>query len=151
MRVYIPAMADDIGLHTGGQWEPGLAFAVTEAYRDAYADLDDDELADGAIDAAAMYSALELGSRLRAVIAADVSRADAAPDPATHPAAVRLAGALETDSVACVFLDEEDAEADAVAAHTFARAGGVEEDNQAAERLGERTLLWYDLAEVVQA
>jgi len=141
MRVYIPATADDLVLQTSGQWEPERAFAVTEAWRDAAEDLDEDELAEAAIDAAAMESGLAHGSRLRAVIAADVSRADALVEPSVHPAAVRINGKLATASVACVFLDEEDAAPDIVAA----RAG----DESALERLADRTLLWYDLAEVL--
>ena len=49
MRVYIPATVDDLALQTSGQWEPELAFAVTEAWRDAAEDLDEDELADDAL------------------------------------------------------------------------------------------------------
>ncbi len=143
MRVYIPATIDELALQTSGQWEPGRAYAVTDQLRDEASDFDDDELVEAAIDAAAMTSGLELGSRVRVVIAADVSRADAAPDPATHPAAVTLVGRLETASVACVFLDEDDVEADVAAA----RDG----DEEAYERLAERTLLWYDLREVLPA
>lgn len=141
MRVYIPATVDELALQTSGQWEPALAYAVTEAWRDAAEDLDDDELAEAAIDAAAMESGLELGSRLRAVIAADVSRADAVVDPSVHPAAVRINGKLAPASIACVFLDEDDAADDVIAA----RAG----DDDALERLADRTLLWFDLAEVL--
>ena len=141
MRVYIPATVDDLALQTSGQWEPGLAFAVTEAWSDAADDLDEEELAEAAIDVAAMESGLERGSRLRVVIAADVSRADTVTAAETHPAAVRINGKLAPASVACVFLDEEDAADDLVAA----RAG----DDEALERLADRSLLWYDLAEVL--
>ena len=142
MRVYIPATMDELALQTSGQWEPQRAYAVTDVLRDAMPALDEDELTEFAIDAAGMASALELGSRLRAVVAADVSRADAVPDGATHPAAVRVAGRLDPTSIACVFVDEEEAAADAKA--TFAG------DEDAAERLADRTLLWYDLAEVLE-
>jgi hypothetical protein len=103
--------------------------------------LDEDELVEFAIDAAAMSSALEEGSRLRTVIAADVSRADAVPDAVTHPAAVLVSGRLDPASIACVFLDEEEA-----GHETKAAAAG---DDDAAERLADRTLLWFDLAEVL--
>lgn len=142
MRVYIPATMDELALQTSGQWEPQRAYAVTDVLRDAIPDLDEDELAEFAIDAAGMASALDLGSRLRAVIAADVSRADAVPDGAVHPAAVRVAGKLDPASIACVFVDEEEAAADT-------RAAGAG-DEGAAERLADRTLLWYDLAEVLE-
>jgi hypothetical protein len=104
--------------------------------------LDEDELTEFAIDAAGLASALDLGSRLRTVIAADVSRADTVPDGATHPAAVRVAGKLDPALIACVFMDEAEAAPDAKAA-----LGG---DDDAAERLADRTLLWFDLAEVVE-
>ena len=141
MRVYIPATVDELALHTSGQWQPQRAFAVTDAVKDAYPDFDEDELAELAIDLAGMVSGLELGSRLRAVIAADVSRSDAHPDPATHPAAVTLAGTLDPASVACVFLDEDDAAADLAAARA--------DDEAAYERLAERILLWFDLREIL--
>lgn len=141
MRVYIPATIDELALQTSGQWEPQRAFTVTDVLRDAALDLDEDELTEAAIDAAAMASGLDLGSRLRVVIAADISRADAAPHPAVHPGAVTVAGRLDPASIACVFLDEDDAEADLAAAR-----GG---DEAAYDRLAERTLLWYDLGEVV--
>ncbi len=141
MRVYIPATVDEIALQTSGQWEPQRAYAVTESLRDAMPELDEDELIEFAIDAAGMASALELGSRLRAVVAADVSRADAVPDGATHPAAVRVEGRLAPASIACVFMDEHEAAADTQAA--------IAGDEAAAERLADRTLLWYDLAEVL--
>ncbi len=143
MRVYIPATVDDLATQTAGHWEPEHAFAVTEAWRDASGDLDEDELAEAAIDVAAMESGLELGSRLRVVIVADVPRGDAVVDPKVHPAAVRLSGKLPTDAIACVFLDEDDAAADVVAA----RAG----DDDAFERLADRTLLWFELPEVLGA
>lgn len=142
MRVYIPATVDELALQTSGQWEPQRAFAATDVLREAMPALDEDELVEFAIDAAAMASALEAGSRLRAVIAADVSRADAVPDAMTHPAAVLVAGRLDPASIACVFLDEDEAEADV--------NGAVLGDDDAAERLADRTLLWFDLAEVLQ-
>ena len=142
MRVYIPATTDELALQTSGQWEPQRAYAVTDVSRDAMPALDEDELTEFAIDAAGMASALELGSRLRAVIAADISRADAVPDGATHPAAVRVAGRLDPTSIACVFVDGEEAAADTRAA--------LEGDDDAAERVADRTLLWYDLAEVLE-
>ena len=55
--------------------------------------------------------------------------------------AVRISGKLVAESIACVFLDEDDAAGDVFAA----RAG----DEDAFERLAERTLLWFALAEVL--
>jgi hypothetical protein len=140
MRVYIPANASDLAIQTSGQWEPVHAFAATEALADAAADLDEDELAELAIDLAAEASALSLGSRLRVVIAADFSRADVALDSDAGPGGVVLTGRLAPGAVACVFMDEDDAGDDVAAA----QAG----DEDALERLGERSLLWYELGEL---
>jgi hypothetical protein len=140
MRVYIPANASDLAIQTSGQWEPIHAFAVTDALTSAAAELDEDELAELAIDLAAEASALTLGSRLRVVIAADFSRADVALDPDAGPGAVVLTGRLAPGAVACVFMDEDEAAADVAAA----QAG----DEEAIERLGERSLLWYELGEL---
>lgn len=140
MRVYIPGNVNDLAIQTSGQWEPEHAFAVTEALTSANPDLDEDELAELAIDYAAEASALESRSRLRCVIAADFSRADVALDPASGVAAVRVTGKLVPGAVACVFMDEDDAAADVAAA----QAG----DEEALERLDERILLWYELGEL---
>lgn len=141
MRVYIPGTVDELALQTSGQWQPDHAFAVTQAWRDAAEGLDEDELAEAAIDVAAMESGLALASRLRVVIAADVSHAEPATGPDAHPAAVTLTGPLTKGSIACVFLDEDEAQGDVAAA----RAG----DEDALERIADRTLLWFDLAEVL--
>ena len=87
-------------------------------------------------------SIVVVGSRLRLVVAIDVSRADVAPVPDAHPAAVTLTGRVMSESIACIFLDEADAADDARAA-----AGG---DEVALERLEERDLLWYDVSEMGQ-
>ena len=125
-----------------GHWEPERGYAVTERLMEISAFDDPDELAEQARDAAAEDSIVVLGSRLRLVVAIDMSRADVAPVPDAHPAAVTIAGRVMADSIACFFLDEPDAEADARAA-----AGGNE---KALERLEERDLLWYDVSELGQ-
>lgn len=140
MRVYIPATVADLALHTSGRWEPVHAYAITDALTTTYADLDEEELAELAIDYAADDSAFDRGSSLRVVIAADFSRADVSLDPANGPAAVTLAGRLLPSAVACVFMDEEDA------ADDIAAARGGDEDARA--RVDERFLLWYDLGEL---
>ena len=115
---------------------------MTERLLEISAYDDPDELAEQARDAAAEDSIVVLGSRLRLVVAIDVSRADVAPVPDAHPAAVTVSGRVMADSIACFFLDEAGAEADARAA-----AGG---DEDALERLEERDLLWYDVSELGQ-
>jgi len=139
MRVYIPDTLAAVAGHLDGVWEPTHAFAVTDSLRDAAPDLDDDELAELAIDFAAEHSAYALGSRLRVVVAADYSRADVAFHPQGGPAAVRLTGRLAPSAVACLFVDEADAAQDVLAA----QAG----DEEAQDRLGERHLLWFDPSE----
>ena len=142
MRVFVPGSVDEIKHYSSGQWEPDRGYAVTERLMEISAYDDPDELAEQARDAAAEDSIVVLGSRLRLVVAIDVSRADAVPVPDVHPAAVTVSGRVMPDSIACFFLDEPDAEADARAA-----AGG---DDEALERLEERDLLWYDVSELDQ-
>ena len=142
MRVYIPGTVADLAVHTSGRWEPERGFAVTEALATDAPDLDEDELAELAIDFAAESSALVQGSSLRLVIAADFSRADVRADPDSGPADVRITGKLAATAVACIFMDEDDAAADVKAA----RAG----DDAALDRLGERSLLWFELGELAE-
>ncbi len=140
MRVYIPATVTELALQTSGKWEPVHGYAATEELAAAAPDLDEEELAELAIDYAAEASAESLGSALRVVIAADFSRADVSRDPDRGLAAVTITGKLQPSAVACVLMDEDDAAADIAAA----RAG----DHEAKERLEERSLLWFDLGEL---
>jgi len=140
MRIFVPGTVSELRHYTSGHWEPDGGYAVTERLLDISVYDDPDELAEQARDAAAEDSIVVLGSRLRLVVAVDVSRADVAPVPDAHPAAVTLTGRVMADSIACFFLDEASAEEDARAA-----AGG---DEAALERLEERDLLWYDVSEL---
>ncbi|MEX0580883.1 MAG: hypothetical protein WD228_07225 [Mycobacterium sp.] len=126
MRVYIPAtlallrqLVDDAEMRP----RSGTAFAVTPALREAYAEGDEDELAEVAIAEAAMASmrllaaegvADETGLPLRrAVVVAD---ADAEPRPDLDTAVVRLSGPVGLDAVAAVYVDNPDAESAVTAA-----------------------------------
>lgn len=140
MRVFVPGSIGDIKHYSSGHWEPDRGYAVTERLMEISAFDDPDELAEQARDAAAEDSIVVLGSRLRLVVAIDVSRADVAAVPDAHPAAVTVTGRVMPDSIACIFLDEPGAADDARAA-----AGG---DEEALERLEERDLLWYDVSEL---
>lgn len=142
MRVYIPGTIADLALQTSGRWEPQEAFAVTDELRAAAPDLDDEELAELAIDYAADESAFSRNSPLRVVIAADFSRADVQSDSSRGIAAVSLAGKLAPSAVACVFLDEDEAGPDI----ELARTG----DEEARERVDERFLSWFDLGELAE-
>jgi len=93
----------------------GTAFAVTPTLREAYAEGDDDELADVALREAALASlrllAVEGTSDLpprRAVVVADVEGATARPD--LDDAVVRLSAPIAFTDVIAVYVDNADAE-----------------------------------------
>lgn len=130
MRVYIPTtlvalqklVADRQLLVVNG-----TAFAVTPTLREAYAEGDDDELAEVALREAALASLrllagtdLQSGSGLpprRAVVVAD-SGADVEVTvrPDLDDAVVRLSGPLPLDAVVAVYVDNADAEPAVLAA-----------------------------------
>jgi hypothetical protein len=93
----------------------GTAFAVTPTLREAYAEGDDDELAEVALRDAALASlrllagegAAELPSR-RAVVVAAVEGVTARPD--LDDAVVRLSGPISYDDVIAAYVDNADAE-----------------------------------------
>ncbi|MGI9162030.1 MAG: DUF6912 family protein [Mycobacterium sp.] len=117
MRVYIPAtLAMLQGLVADGVMQPlsGTAFAVTPALREAYAEGDEEELAEVAIGEAALASlrllASEPGSDLplrRAVVVAD-TEANLRPD--LDVPVVRVSGPVNLDQVAAVYVDNAAAE-----------------------------------------
>jgi hypothetical protein len=102
VRVYIPAtlamlqqLVADRSLHA----RSGTAFAVTPTLREAYAEGDDDELADVALRDAALASLRLLAGEgtsalapRRAVVVAEVE--DATARPALDDAVVRLSGPI---------------------------------------------------------
>jgi len=96
----------------------GTAFAVTPTLREAYAEGDDDELAEVALREAALASlrllaaheAERAGETLprRAVLAAEVDEAKFRPD--LDVAVVRLGAPVAVDHVIAAFVDNADAE-----------------------------------------
>ena len=116
-QVYIPATLAMLGqLVTDGSLSPvnGTAFAVTPTLREAYAEGDDEELADVALREAALASlrllsgeGSELPSR-RAVLVAEAENTTVRPD--LDDAVVRLSEPIETADVIAVFVDNADAE-----------------------------------------
>lgn len=96
----------------------GTAFAVTPTLREAYAEGDDDELAEVALRDAALASlrllagedASDLPPR-RAVLVAEIADADAVPRPDLDDAVVRLAGPIAIADVIAGYVDTADAEA----------------------------------------
>lgn len=119
MRVYIPATVAMLQqlVSDGSLWPVnGTAFAVTPTLREAYAQGDDDELAEVALREAALGSLRLLGAddkslRRRAVLVADVdpdSGAKCRPD--LDDAVVRLAAPVSMDHVVAAFVDNSAAE-----------------------------------------
>ena len=123
--VYIPAtLAMLQQLVSDGALRPvnGTAFALTPALREAYAEGDDDELADVALREAALASLRLLAGReteapgappqslpaRRAVLAADVDDVTYRPD--LDDAVVRLSGPIAVDDVIAAYVDNADAE-----------------------------------------
>jgi hypothetical protein len=153
VRVYVPAtlaklqqLVADRVLHA----RSGTAFAVTPTLREAYAEGDDDELADVALREAALASlrlmAGEGTSNLpprRAVVVADVD--GATPRPDLDDAVVRLAGPLAYDDVIAAYVDNADAEAAVVPAIEAVDAADLG-DEDAEFTVGDaqdHDLAWY--------
>jgi hypothetical protein len=119
VRVYIPAtlamlqqLVADRMLHA----RSGTAFAVTPTLREAYAQGDDDELADVALREAALASLRLLAGEgtssmppRRAVLEAEVADVTARPD--LDDAVVRLPGPIAFDDVIAAYVDNAEAEA----------------------------------------
>jgi hypothetical protein len=151
-RVYIPATLQMLQrLVADGELHPvnGTAFAVTPALREAYAEGDDDELAEVATRDAGLASLRLLGTdesglpRRRAVLVADVD--DALPRPDLDDAVVRLSGPVPLDRVICAHVDNAAAE-DAVAAAIDAIDAADLGDEDAELTVGDaqdHDLAWY--------
>lgn len=120
MRVYIPATLPMLAeLVADGSMQPrsGTAFAVTPALREAYAEGDDEELAEVALGEAARASLRLLsaesddaGKPRRAVVVADAPTDAATPRPDLDDAVVRVSGRVNLDQVAAVYVDNAAAE-----------------------------------------
>ena len=124
MRVYIPttlvALQELVAERTL-RVVNGTAFAVTPTLREAYAEGDDDELAEVALRDAALASLRLLATGgesdlppRRAVVVADAEEVTARPD--LDDAVVRLSGPVALDSVVAVYVDNADAESAVLAA-----------------------------------
>jgi hypothetical protein len=126
IQVYIPAtLAMLQQLVADGSLQPvnGTAFAVTPTLREAYAEGDDDELADVALREAALASLRLLAAHetegadamarpRRAVLAAEVDSGESGVTfrPDLDDAVVRLAGPIPMDRVVAAYVDNTDAE-----------------------------------------
>ncbi|HEX9833659.1 MAG TPA: hypothetical protein VGA66_11345 [Mycobacterium sp.] len=124
MRVYVPAtlaMLEQLVVDRMLHARSGTAFAVTPTLREAYAQGDDDELADVALREAALASLRLLAGGgtssmppRRAVVEAEVG--DPTPRPDLDDAVVRLSGPIAFDDVIAAYVDNADAEAAVLAA-----------------------------------
>jgi hypothetical protein len=127
----------------------GTAFAVTPALREAYAEGDDDELADVALREAGLASLRLLGMAepglplRRAVLVADAD--DARPRPDLDDAVVRVSGPVPLERVICAHVDNAAAEKAVAAAIEAIDAADVG-DEDAELVVGDaqdHDLAWY--------
>lgn len=144
MRIYLPATLAELGSPRG--LAPRLVHAVTPALRAALPEEDEEGLeyaaqllaADDSLD---LLDGAGTAGRRRVVVAADVPEfvVDSVDEP-DAPSVLRLTSTVGWDDVASAHVDEPAAEADVAAA--------VDGDADAAERLADRDLLWYDVSEL---
>ncbi|OBI20423.1 hypothetical protein A5712_17800 [Mycobacterium sp. E2327] len=125
IQVYIPATLEMLQrlVAEGSLWPVnGTAFAVTPTLREAYAEGDDDELADVALREAALGSLRLLAANgaetglppRRAVLAAEVEEAKFRPD--LDDAVVRLGAPVTLEQVVAAYVDNAAAEPDVIRA-----------------------------------
>jgi hypothetical protein len=152
VRVYIPAtlamlqqLVADRSLHAVN----GTAFAVTPTLREAYAEGDDEELAEVAVRDAALASLRLLAAdesglpQRRAVLVAEVDRATARPD--LDDAVVRLSGPVRFEDVIAAYVDNADAESAVRAAIDAVDAAdlGDEDAELTVGDAQDHDLAWY--------
>jgi hypothetical protein len=155
VRVYIPAtlaMLQQL-VADGSLWPVnGTAFAVTPTLREAYAEGDDDELAEVALREAALASlrllAADAGETLprRAVLAAEIDLESGAKyRPDLDVAVVRLGAPVAIDHVIAAFVDNADAEPAVAAAIAVIDAAdlGDEDADLVVGDAQDHDLAWY--------
>lgn len=159
VRVYVPStLAMLQRLVADRELRPvnGTAFAVTPTLREAYAEGDDDELAEVALREAALASlrllaaedvVAELPQR-RAVLVAEVEGATARPD--LDDAVVRLSGPVTFDNVIAAYVDNADAETAVSAAVDVIDAAdlGDEDAELTVGDAQDHDLAWYATQEL---
>jgi hypothetical protein len=152
-QVYIPATLAMLGqLVADGSLSPvnGTAFAVTPTLREAYAEGDDDELAEVALREAALASLRLLAADIdesspprRAVLSAEVDDVNYRPD--LDDAVVRLPGPVTMDQVIAAYVDNPGAEpavAKAIEVIDAADLGDEDADLVVGDAL-DYDLAWY--------
>ncbi|MCV7444523.1 hypothetical protein H7K33_20015 [Mycobacterium paraense] len=166
IQVYIPAtLAMLQQLVTDGSLWPvnGTAFAVTPTLREAYAEGDDDELADVALREAALASLRLLASHAdrasegsegqaglpprRAVLAAEVEVGESGAKyrPDLDDAVVRLGAPVTIDQVVAAYVDNAEAEPDVTKAIEVIDAAdlGDEDAELVVGDAQDHDLAWY--------
>ncbi|WP_407688487.1 DUF6912 family protein [Mycobacterium sp. HUMS_1102779] len=164
-HVYIPAtlaMLQHLVAH--GELTPvsGIAFAVTPALREAYAEGDDDELAEVALREAALASLRLLAAERdagtedlpprRAVLAAeaDLGESGAEHRPDLDDAVVKLGAPIAMGRVIAAYVDTVEAEPDVVTAIEAIDAAdlGDEDAELAVGDAQDHDLAWYAAQEL---
>ncbi|OBF84471.1 hypothetical protein A5791_24335 [Mycobacterium sp. 852002-51163_SCH5372311] len=160
MQVYIPAtLAMLRQLVADGSLSPvnGTAFAVTPTLRESYAEGDDDELAEVALQEAALASLRLLAAEFsdetaeslprRAVIAAEVDMGESGAKyrPDLDDAVVRLAGPVAIEKVIAAYVDNAAAEPAVTAAIAVIDAAdlGDEDAELVVGDAQDHDLAWY--------
>ena len=160
MQVYIPAtLAMLRQLVADGSLSPvnGTAFAVTPTLRESYAEGDDDELAEVALQEAALASLRLLAAESndgtpdalprRAVLAAEVDLGESGVKyrPDLDDAVVRLAGPVAIDKVIAAYVDNAAAEPAVTAAIAVIDAAdlGDEDAELVVGDAQDHDLAWY--------
>jgi hypothetical protein len=146
VRLYLPATLDEV-VRPDDVLTPRSAHAVTPALRSALPDEDDEGLEfvaqlAAADDSLALLAEQPDAPRLRLVVALDVAESLTAPTSAAlgPPTLVQLLGPVSLADADSLLVDEPDALDDVVDA--------LVGDAEAADRLEERDLLWYDVSEI---
>jgi hypothetical protein len=155
IQVYIPATVSMLQklVADGSLWPVnGTAFAVTPTLREAYAQGDDEELAEVALREAALASlrllAADAGETLprRAVLAAKVDLESGAKyRPDLDDAVIRLGGPVPIDQVVAAFVDNAEAEPAVAAAIGVIDAAdlGDEDADLVVGDAQDHDLAWY--------
>jgi hypothetical protein len=153
VRVYVPAtLAILQRLVADGAVRPlnGTAFAVTPALREAYAEGDEDELAEVALRDAALASLRLLGDEgvdalppRRAVLEAEAAEVTLRPD--LDDAVVRISGEIALDRVIAAYVDNAAAEPAVLAAVEVVDAAdlGDEDAELTVGDAQDHDLAWY--------
>jgi hypothetical protein len=158
VRIYLPSTLDELEAtgspvpsddpdRAAGSFDARIVHAVTPALRAVLPEEDEEGLEFAALLAAADDALLRVAERpgaprLRLVLALDVPESEltAIDDGDLAPSATLLPVAVGRHDIVCAHVDEPSASAEVERA--------VAGDADAAERLADRDLLWYDATEL---